>query len=47
MPNVSMIDLAVPDPEPAKKIKKKSETPKPVINLKDIPAPHKIKGNSG
>ena len=27
----------------AKKIKKKSETPKPVINLKDIPAPHKIK----
>ena len=45
MPNVSMIDLSsLQNPgNQAKKIKKKSETPKPVINLKDIPAPHKIK----
>ena len=45
MPNVSMIDLgSFQNPgNQAKKIKKKSETPKPVINLKDIPAPHKIK----
>ena len=45
MPNVSMIDLSSlqnPMNQP-KKIKKKSETPKPAINLKDIPAPHKIK----
>ena len=45
MPNVSMIDLSsLQNPgNQAKKIKKKSETPKPVIDLKDIPAPHKIK----
>ncbi|MBS4885956.1 MAG: ATP-dependent Clp protease ATP-binding subunit ClpX [Clostridiales bacterium] len=45
MPNVSMIDLSsFQNPgNQAKKIKKKSETPKPVIDLKDIPAPHKIK----
>ena len=45
MPNVSMIDLSsLQNPgNQAKKIKKKSETSKPVINLKDIPAPHKIK----
>ena len=45
MPNVSMIDLgSFQNPgNQAKKIKKKSETPKPVIALKDIPAPHKIK----
>ena len=44
MPNVSMIDLSsLQNPgNQAKKIKKKSETPKPVINLKDIPSPHKI-----
>ena len=43
MPNVSMIDLgSFQNPgNQAKKIKKKSETPKPVIDLKDIPAPHK------
>ena len=45
MPNVSMIDLSsLQNPgNQAKKIKKKSETPKPVIDLKNIPAPHKIK----
>ena len=45
MPNVSMIDLgSFQNPgNQAKKIKKKSETPKLVIDLKDIPAPHKIK----
>ena len=45
MPNVSMIDLSsLQNPgNQAKKIKKKSETPRPVIDLKDIPAPHKIK----
>ena len=42
MPNVSMIDLSsLQNPgNQAKKIKKKSETPRPVIDLKDIPAPH-------
>ena len=45
MPNISMIDLsslqdAVPRP---KKVKKKSSQEKPVIDLKKIPAPHKIK----
>ena len=45
MPNISMIDLsslqdAVPRP---KKVKKKKAQEKPVIDLKKIPAPHKIK----
>ena len=45
-PNISMINLA--DLQglmggPRKKVKKKKEEKKPTINLKDIPAPHKIK----
>ena len=45
MPNISMIDLsslqdAVPRP---KTVKKKKAQEKPVIDLKKIPAPHKIK----
>ena len=47
MPNVSMINLgslqdAIPHP---KKIKKKKEAAKPAIDLKKIPAPHKIKAS--
>ena len=47
MPNVSMINLgslqdAIPRP---KKIKKKKEAAKPAIDLKKIPAPHKIKAS--
>ena len=46
MPNVSMIDLSSfqnPFPQ-TKKIKKKKKTKeKPVLDLKNIPAPHKIK----
>ena len=45
MPNVSMIDLSsfqnpVQQPKKAKKKKKKA---KPALDLKNIPAPHKIK----
>ena len=45
MPGISMIDLsnfrnAAPQP---KKIKKKKEEKKPALDLKNIPAPHKIK----
>ena len=45
-PNISMINLA--DLQglmggPRKKVKKKKGDKKPAINLKDIPAPHKIK----
>ena len=47
MPNVSMIDLSsLQNPmSQSKKIKKKkkAEESKPVIDLKNIPAPHKIK----
>ena len=45
MPNVSMIDLSSfqnPVQQPKKARKKKKEE-KPVLNLKNIPAPHKIK----
>ena len=47
MPNVSMINLgslqdAIPRP---KKVKKKKENAKPEIDLKKIPAPHKIKAS--
>ena len=45
MPNVSMIDLSNfqnPIQQP-KKVKKKKEEKKPVLDLKNIPAPHKIK----
>ena len=45
MPNISMIDLnsfqnQAPKP---KKAKKKNAEKKPVLDLKNIPAPHKIK----
>ena len=45
MPNVSMIDLSSfqnPVQQP-KKAKKKKKEEKPVLDLKNIPAPHKIK----
>jgi ATP-dependent Clp protease ATP-binding subunit ClpX len=47
MPNVSMIDLSnfqnqMSQPKKIRK-KKAAEEPKPLLNLKDIPAPHKIK----
>ena len=47
MPNVSMINLgsiqdAIPRP---KKVKKKKEDARPEIDLKKIPAPHKIKAS--
>ena len=47
MPNVSMINLgsiqdAIPRP---KKVKKKKEGARPEIDLKKIPAPHKIKAS--
>ena len=45
MPNVSMIDLSSfqnPMQQP-KKAKKKKKEEKPVLDLKNIPAPHKIK----
>ncbi|MDC7291355.1 ATP-dependent Clp protease ATP-binding subunit ClpX [Blautia schinkii] len=45
MPNVSMIDLSNlqnTTPQP-KKIKKKKEEKKPALDLRSIPAPHKIK----
>ena len=45
MPNVSMIDLGSfqnPVQQP-KKEKKKKKQEKPVLDLKNIPAPHKIK----
>ena len=44
-PNISMINLADLQSlmSPRKKVKKKKEEKKPAINLKDIPAPHKIK----
>ena len=44
-PNISMINLADLQSlmSPRKKVKKKKEEKKPTINLKDIPAPHKIK----
>ena len=45
MPNISMIDLSSlqnPTPKP-QKIKKKKKEEKPAIDLKNIPAPHKIK----
>lgn len=45
MPNISMIDLSSfqnPVQQP-KKIKKKKKQEKPVLDLKNIPAPHKIK----
>lgn len=46
MPNVSMIDLSnlqPPTAKPKKVKKKKEEENKPVLDLKNIPAPHKIK----
>lgn len=45
MPGVSMIDLSnFQNPlQKPKKIKKKKEAKKPAIDLKNIPAPHKIK----
>ena len=47
MPNVSMINLgSFPDAIPRqKKVKKKKENAKPEIDLKKIPAPHKIKAS--
>ena len=45
MPNISMIDLSSfqnPMNQP-KKIKKKKQKKKPALDLKNIPAPHKIK----
>ena len=47
MPNISMIDLSsfqnqMPKPQKIKK-KKEAEASKPVLDLKKIPAPHKIK----
>ena len=48
-PNISFVNLAdlqgdggIPNKQKLKK-KKKAEGPKPVFNIKDIPAPHKIK----
>ena len=46
MPNVSMIDLVIyssSTAKPKKVKKKKEEENKPVLDLKNIPAPHKIK----
>ncbi|MDO4519578.1 MAG: ATP-dependent Clp protease ATP-binding subunit ClpX [Eubacteriales bacterium] len=45
MPGINMINLSdIPSPvQQPKKIKKKSAEKKPLIDLKDIPAPHKIK----
>ena len=46
MPNVSMIDLSSlqnPIQQPKKVKKKKHEEKKPALDLKNIPAPHKIK----
>ena len=45
MPNISMIDLSsLQDAAPRqKKVKKKKTQEKPAIDLKKIPAPHKIK----
>lgn len=49
MPNISMIDLSSlqpPVPQPKKIKKKKAEkNPQPAIDLKKIPAPHKIKAS--
>lgn len=45
MPNISMIDLSGfqnPGQQP-KKVRKKKKEEKPVLDLKNIPAPHKIK----
>ena len=44
-PNISMINLADLQGlmSPRKKVKKKKADKKPAIDLKDIPAPHKIK----
>lgn len=50
-PNISFVNLAdlqgdggIPNKQKLKK-KKKAEGPKPVFNIKDIPAPHKIKAS--
>lgn len=46
MPNISMIDLSSlqnPVQQPKKIKKKKSEEKKPILDLHNIPAPHKIK----
>ena len=50
-PNISFVNLAdlqgdggIPNKQKLKK-KKKAEDPKPVFNIKDIPAPHKIKAS--
>lgn len=46
MPNISMIDLSSlqnPIQQPKKIKKKKSEEKKPILDLHNIPAPHKIK----
>ena len=50
-PNISFVNLAdlqgdggIPNKQKLKK-KKKAESPKPVFNIKDIPAPHKIKAS--
>ena len=46
MPNISMIDLSSlqnPVQQPKKIKKKKNEEKKPILDLHNIPAPHKIK----
>lgn len=50
MPNVSMIDLSnlqntTPQPKKIKKKKEKEEEKKPVLDLRRMPAPHKIKAS--
>lgn len=50
MPNVSMIDLTnlqntTPQPKKIKKKKEKEEEKKPALDLRTIPAPHKIKAS--
>ncbi|MGI6095010.1 MAG: ATP-dependent Clp protease ATP-binding subunit ClpX [Lachnospiraceae bacterium] len=50
MPNISMIDLNalqdnIPKKQKLKKPKKKEQDVKKVFNIKDIPAPHKIKAS--
>ena len=48
MPNISMIDLSSfqnPVAKPKKIKKKKEAEKKPVLDLKSIPAPHKIKAS--
>ena len=51
-PNISFVNLAdlqgeggIPNKQKLKKKKKKEEEAKPVFNIRDIPAPHKIKAS--